>query len=132
MNVSKHFFVFVIFRYFAQNLDWLDEALEEVEDDYILFDCPGQVELYTHVPVMKQLVDRLQKMEFRICGTFLIDAQFMIEASKFVSGVLTALSTMVNLEIPHVNVMTKLDLLSKKAKKDLERYCNQLNGSDFL
>jgi hypothetical protein len=70
---------------------------------------------------MKQLVEKLQCMDFRICGTFLIDSQFMIEASKFVSGVLTALSTMVNLEIPHVNVMTKLDLLSKKAKKDLER-----------
>jgi GTPase SAR1 family protein len=96
-------------------------VLEEIEDDYILFDCPGQVELYTHIPVMKQLVEKLQCMDFRICGTFLIDSQFMIEASKFVSGVLTALSTMVNLEIPHVNVMTKLDLLSKKAKKDLER-----------
>lgn len=109
-------------EYFAQNLDWLDEVLEEIEDDYILFDLPGQIELYTHIPVMKQLVDKLQRMDFRICGTFLIDSQFMIEASKFVSGVLTALSTMVTLEIPHVNVMTKLDLLSKKAKKDLERY----------
>jgi len=70
---------------------------------------------------MKQLVGTLQKWDFRICGVFLLDAQFMIEASKFVSGVLTALSTMVNLELPHVNVMTKLDLLSKKAKKDLQR-----------
>ena len=32
-----------------------------------------------------------------------------------------ALSTMVNLEIPHVNVMSKLDLLSKQSKKELER-----------
>ncbi|KAJ8312973.1 hypothetical protein KUTeg_010346 [Tegillarca granosa] len=109
-------------RYFAQNFDWLQEELDEVEDDYILFDCPGQVELYTHVPVMKQLVEMLHKMDFRICGVFIIDSQFMIEASKFVSGMLTALSTMVNLEIPHVNIMSKLDLLSKKAKKDLERY----------
>ncbi|VDI27608.1 uncharacterized protein MGAL_10B067716 [Mytilus galloprovincialis] len=116
----RHCFKYLL--YFAQNLDWLDEVLEEVEDDYILFDLPGQIELYTHIPVMKQLVDKLQRMDFRICGTFLIDSQFMIEASKFVSGVLTALSTMVTLEIPHVNVMTKLDLLSKKAKKDLERY----------
>ena len=79
------------------------------------------MELYTHLPVMKQLTETLQKWDFRLCGVFLVDSQFMIEASKFVSGVLTALSTMVNLEIPHVNVMTKLDLLSKKAKKDLDR-----------
>ena len=82
----------------------------------------GQIELYTHIPVIRQLVDTLQNWNFRICGVFLIDAQFMIEASKFVSGVLTALSTMVSLEISHVNVLTKLDLLSKKAKKELERF----------
>lgn len=81
----------------------------------------GQIELYTHIPVMRQLVETLQKWDFRICGVFLVDSQFMIEPSKFISGILTALSTMVNLEIPHVNVMTKIDLLSKKAKKELER-----------
>ncbi len=29
---------------------------------------------------------------------------------------------MVNLEIPHVNVMSKVDLLNKEAKRELERY----------
>ncbi|XP_041349052.1 GPN-loop GTPase 3-like [Gigantopelta aegis] len=109
-------------EYLAQNFDWLQEQLDDIDDDYILFDCPGQIELYTHIPVIRQLVDTLQNWNFRICGVFLIDAQFMIEASKFVSGVLAALSTMVSLEISHVNVLTKLDLLSKKAKKQVERY----------
>ena len=35
---------------------------------------------------MKQLIEALQAWDFRICGVFIIDAQFMIEASKFVSG----------------------------------------------
>lgn len=109
-------------EYLAQNFDWLEEQLDEIEDDYILFDCPGQIELYTHIPVMKQFVTQLQNWNFQVCGVFLIDAQFMIEASKFVCGVMSALSTMVNLEIPHINIMTKLDLLNSKAKKDLERY----------
>jgi len=109
-------------EYFVQNLNWLEEELGEDEDDYILFDCPGQIELYTHIPVMKTLVETLANWDFRVCGVFLLDAQFMIEASKFVSGVMCALSAMVNLEIPHVNVITKLDLLNKRAKKELERY----------
>ncbi|WAR03572.1 GPN3-like protein, partial [Mya arenaria] len=109
-------------EYLAQNFDWLHEQLEDIEDDYILFDCPGQIELYTHIPVMKQLVEELLKWNFHVCTVYLIDSQFLIEASKFVSGVLTALSTMMNLETPHVNVMTKLDLLTKKDKKNLERY----------
>lgn len=81
----------------------------------------GQVELYTHIPVMKTLVEHLLQRDFRVAGVFIMDAQFMIEPSKFVSGVMTALSTMVNLEIPHFSVMTKLDLLNTKAKKELER-----------
>lgn len=109
-------------EYFANNFDWLEECLGHVEDDYILFDCPGQIELYTHLPVMRQLVEQLQQWEFRVCGVFLVDSQFMVETFKFVSGVMAALSAMVTLEIPQVNIMTKMDLLSQKAKKEIEKY----------
>ncbi|KAI8504945.1 GPN-loop GTPase 3 [Branchiostoma belcheri] len=109
-------------EYFIQNFDWLEEELGEGEDDYFLFDCPGQIELYTHIPVMRKLVDTLQHWDFRVCGVFLIDSQFMVDPSKFLSGALSALSAMVTLEVPHINVMTKMDLLSKKTKKEIERY----------
>uniref|UniRef100_A0A672NH93 GPN-loop GTPase 3 n=1 Tax=Sinocyclocheilus grahami TaxID=75366 RepID=A0A672NH93_SINGR len=95
-------------EYFANTFDWLEESLGHVEDDYILFDYPGQIELYTHLPVMKQLVEQLQQWEFRVCG--------------FISGVMAALSAMVTLEISQVNIMTKMDLLSPKAKKEIEKY----------
>lgn len=109
-------------EYFANNFDWLEESLGHVDDDYILFDCPGQIELYTHLPVMRQLVERLQQWEFRVCGVFLVDSQFMVESHKFISGVMAALSSMVSLEIPQVNIMTKMDLLSSRAKKEIEKY----------
>lgn len=109
-------------EYFVQNMDWLEEQLGQVEDDYILFDCPGQIELYTHLNVMRQLVDVLQNWNFRVCGIFILDSQFMVETTKFFSGTLTALSAMVNLEIPHVNVLSKMDLLNKKARRQMERY----------
>lgn len=35
---------------------------------------------------------------------------------------MAALSAMVILEIPQVNIMTKMDLLSPKAKKEMEKY----------
>ncbi|XP_054952110.1 GPN-loop GTPase 3 isoform X2 [Pan paniscus] len=69
-------------EYFANNFDWLENCLGHVEDDYILFDCPGQIELYTHLPVMKQLVQQLEQWEFRVCGVFLVDSQFMVESFK--------------------------------------------------
>ncbi|XP_075885243.1 GPN-loop GTPase 3 [Nelusetta ayraudi] len=109
-------------EYFANNFVWLEETLGHTEDDYILFDCPGQIELYTHLPVMRQLVEHLQQSEFRVCGVFLVDSQFMVESFKFISGVMAALSAMVSLEVPQVNIMTKMDLLSAKAKKEIEKY----------
>lgn len=81
----------------------------------------GQIELYTHLPVMRQIVDQLQKWNFRLCGVFLLDSQFLIETSKFFAGAMTALSAMVVLELPHINVLSKMDLLDKKTLKDVEK-----------
>jgi hypothetical protein len=61
-------------------------------------------------------------LNFRVCGVFLLDSQFLLDRSKFFSGILAALSVMVTLEIPHLNIMTKVDLLSKKEKEELEKY----------
>ena len=30
-------------EYLVQKFDWLEEQLDENEDDYMLFDCPGTV-----------------------------------------------------------------------------------------
>lgn len=100
----------------------MEQLDEECDDDYILFDCPGQIELYTHLPIMRQLVDQLERKNFRVCGVFLLDAQFLIDTAKYFSGLLAALSVMVTLEVPHVNLMTKIDLLSHADKEKLEKY----------
>ncbi|KAI4473272.1 hypothetical protein M0802_016207 [Mischocyttarus mexicanus] len=109
-------------EYLIENSTWLEEKLDDVDDDYVIFDCPGQIELYTHMTVMRQLIKTLEKMNFRICGVFIMDSQFMIDGSKFLSGTMAALSVMVNLEIPHVNILSKMDLISKTSKKQLDEY----------
>ena len=45
-NVSSHEiflekYVIKNLRYFAKNLNWPEEQLGDDEDDYFLFDCPG-------------------------------------------------------------------------------------------
>lgn len=119
-------------RYLIENQEWLkaqlcggddDEEVDgEPDDDYIIFDMPGQIELYTHLTAGKDLVKLLQSWNFNVCSVFLIDSQFMIDGSKFLSGTMAALSVMANIELPHVNVLTKMDLLSKSAKSQLEKY----------
>ena len=65
-----------------------------MDDDYYLFDCPGQIELYTHMKVMRRFVDILQTWNFRLCGVFLVDSHFMVDGATFLSGTMAALSGM--------------------------------------
>jgi len=109
-------------EFLLENMEWLEEALGEGEDDYILFDCPGQIELYTHMNVMRRLVDQLQHWNFRVCGIFVLDSHFMVDGGKFISGAMAALSAMVNLELPAVNVLSKVDLLSASSRKQLDHF----------
>lgn len=111
-------------EFLLENINWLEDILTEVEDDYILFDCPGQIELYTHLPVMKQLTQALLSWNFRLCAVFLLDSHFMIDGGKFISGSTLALTIMTNLELPHVNVLSKIDLLSGQTKKKLDMFLN--------
>lgn len=53
-------------EYLADNMDWLEEKLKSCGDDYIVFDCPGQVELYTHNDAMKRILNRLEKIGYRV------------------------------------------------------------------
>lgn len=56
------------------------------DDDYILFDLPGQIELYTHMKTVKQLAELLQNWGFNVCSVMLVDSQFMVDGPKFISG----------------------------------------------
>ena len=66
-------------EYLEDNLDWLVEELEDFGDDeYFLFDCPGQIELYVHHPVMRKVVETLQvNLGMRVCGIFCIESTFI-------------------------------------------------------
>ena len=101
-------------EYFEEHLeDWFAEVFEDQfgDDDYLVFDCPGQIELYSHVPAFKRFVQYLQGQGWSVCSVYLLDAQFVTDPTKFISGCMTCLSAMVQLELPHVNVLTKMDLI---------------------
>ncbi|CAG8558715.1 35962_t:CDS:2 [Gigaspora margarita] len=105
-------------EFLLNNMDWLEDELGEYEDDYLIIDCPGQIELYTHFPIMRRICECLQRMHFRICGVYLLESQFIQDNSKFFAGVMSAMSAMVSLEIPHINVLSKMDLLGKFKKRE--------------
>ena len=48
------------------NRSWLEEGLRELGEDYVLFDCPGQVELFTHHASLRNVFFKIQKMGYRV------------------------------------------------------------------
>lgn len=104
-------------EYFEEHIDdWFAEVFEESfgDDDYVVFDCPGQIELYSHNAAFKRFVYYLRDQGWSVCVVYLLDAQFVTDPTKFISGCMTCLSAMVQLELPHTNVLTKIDLVSNK------------------
>ena len=102
-------------EYLLDHSEWLQEQLDNFgEDDYIIFDCPGQIELYSHLPVMKYLGNMLQSWGYRVASVYLMDALFVFDPPKFISGCMLSLSCMLQLELPHINVITKCDLAVKE------------------
>ena len=115
------------FEFLADNLDWLQEQLESLTEEYlVIFDMPGQIELYTHVPVVPELVRFLTQpgsLDMRLCAAFLVESMYTIDRSKFISATLSAMSCMVMMGLPHINVMSKMDLVKGQiTRRDLEDF----------
>ena len=111
----------LIQRYLLNNLDWLDDELGDYDSDYLIIDCPGQIELYTHIPLLPRLLTHLQvSLNFRTSAAYLIDSQFMQDKTKFFAGVMSAMSCMLSLGVSMVCVMSKMDLV-KDSKGNIKR-----------
>ena len=61
---------------------------------------------------MKQIVDLFQhQFHYRVCAVYCMESAFVLDPSKYFAGVLCAMSAMIQLEVPHLNIMTKMDLM---------------------
>jgi len=118
-------------EFLEQNIELVLQKLRKFQEDqfYFIFDCPGQVELYTHHDSMKNIIEILTKMNFRLAAINLVDSFYCNDASKFISVLLTSLSTMLQLALPHINVLSKMDLLEKYGKLpfNIEYYTDVLD-----
>jgi GPN-loop GTPase len=114
------------FDYLLQNMDFLTDPLDALTDEVLMIiDMPGQIELYTHVPILPALVRELTggMLNMRLCAVYLLEATFIVDRAKFFAGTLSAMSSMLLLGLPHVNVLSKMDLVKGMvARRELKRF----------
>jgi GPN-loop GTPase len=99
-----------------ENMDALE--LEELEDSYLVFDCPGQIELFMHSDITSKIIGYVQQY-FRCGVVYLMEAQYLSDINKYLHGCLCALISMSRLTVPCVNVVSKMDQV---ADEDLELF----------
>lgn len=102
---------------------------------YLLVDCPGQVEFYLNSSFMHNLFKALQKrLHCTVCTLHLVDAVVATrDIPTYVSSCLLAITTMVDHEQPHINVLTKWDAVDKEeVTTSLSEDCPYLNPSELL
>ncbi|KAL5352438.1 hypothetical protein V496_07706 [Pseudogymnoascus sp. VKM F-4515 (FW-2607)] len=115
------------FEFLLENLDFITEAIDPLSEEYlIIIDMPGQIELYTHVPVLPALVKHLTMqggLSVNLAAAYLLEATFVVDRAKFFAGTLSAMSAMIMLEVPHVNILSKMDLVKGQVgKRELKRF----------
>jgi len=120
-------------EYLEKNVDWLLEKLQPFQNHYLLFDCPGQVELYTHHNSVRTIIKQLEKRAYKVACIHLVDSYYCATASNYISAVLLSLSTMLQMELPHINVLSKIDLVQKFGKLDYNLdYYTDVQDLSFL
>ncbi|VDQ17439.1 unnamed protein product, partial [Trichobilharzia regenti] len=57
-------------------------------------------------------------LDLRLTSVHLVDSHYCSDAGKFISCVLTSLSSMLQLSMPHVNILSKADLIEQYGELD--------------
>lgn len=100
-------------EFLEANVKWLITKVLNLKDHYLIFDCPGQVELYTHHNSVSVIAEKLGQNLVRLCSVHLVDSHHCSDAGKYLSSLILCTTTMLKLGLPHINVMTKFDEMKK-------------------
>lgn len=79
---------------------------------------------------MRNIFEKLEKLSYHLCCVHLVDSHYCSEPHKFISTLLLSLNTMLQMALPHVNVLSKADLLKQHESKllfSLEYYTEVLD-----
>lgn len=115
------------------------KGLDRDNKPYLIIDCPGQSELYTHHTAIREIIGKLtarnnRHFDLRLVCLNLCDAYHASDLGKYIGLVMNSLSTMMNLELPHLNILSKVDKIESygKTRFNLDFYCEVLDLNYLL
>ena len=114
----------------STRLPEIQEQVNELNSEYVIFDTPGQIELFAYRQSGPYFVENF------VCETrssiFLFDSTLVSNASNYISIALLASSLQLRLKIPQIAALSKCDVLGDHWKKLLEWSSDSLKLEEAL
>jgi GPN-loop GTPase len=121
-------------EYLQTNMHWLIDQIHAAQQQqpdvalYLIIDMPGQQELWTHHSAMRDIVHQLTRhrapidsseiaLDCRLCCIHLCDSVYCFDVRQFLSCLLLSLGSMCQLELPHINALSKMDLHRQRQRE---------------
>jgi len=78
----------------------------------LIFDNPGQIEIFTQFTSFKNIIKRLtsKELDYRLCVVNLIESNNLSDMSKYLFSIFSVLNAMINIELPQINVIKTCNL----------------------
>ena len=108
-------------QFLEENIDWLIQQILQKQCRYFLIDMPGQVELFTNHPSLRNIIKKLhQSVGLQCCATHLVDCSYLMDCNKYLSAVTLSMCAKIGFEdVPLINIVSKLDLLQKLGRPQM-------------
>lgn len=88
------------------------EVLGEFDDDFLLVDCPGQIEAYIHSDgFIQKATAAFDAMGYSVSVLYVLDTTFLLDSRKMLMGLVVCTCVSLHIQTPLVTVVSKLDLL---------------------
>ncbi|CAL5970553.1 ATP-binding_protein [Hexamita inflata] len=110
--------IYAFQHFFKNEREFLAENLD-YEDDFLIFDCPGQIELYVQNDDLQRFAAQLQRKGYECCCLYLIDATKLTEKKSILTNLLISQCVQMNMRLPFILVASKCDLVDENEIQDL-------------
>jgi len=127
-----------ILESFGKDAEHLAEKLQPWQEDFLIVDCPGQIEAYIHQEGgMNSVISTFKDHGYDIIILFTLDSTFINNHRKMLLGVLISLVSMLHLGEALLIVVTKMDVVGGVEEWDslqdsLQDFLNTQEQNSFL
>jgi GTPase SAR1 family protein len=104
----------------------LREEIIETERDYVLVDCPGQMELFAYRNSGPLMVSGLKGNDPAL-SLYLLDSNIARTPSGYLSSMLLGLSINIRFGLPQLNILSKTDILMEDEIEEIVEWGSEIH-----